>query len=129
VGRLVKSMLFKAYFQFCQLNDIEWMVITARSPVDRQYDRLLFDDVYSGMGYIPVHHVDNIPHRVMKFEIGTAQERWAKASHPMYEFIFNTIHPDIDLRTSAIPAGRASAHSQAIGMADPRVTTARFAHG
>jgi hypothetical protein len=129
VGRLVKSMLFKAYFQFCQLNDIEWMVITARSPVDRQYDRLLFDDVYSGMGYIPVHHVDNIPHRVMKFEIGTAQERWAKASHPMYEFIFNTVHPDIDLRTSVIPAGRASAHSHAIGMADPRVATARFAHG
>lgn len=129
VGRLVKSTLFKAYFQYCQLNDIEWMVITARSPVDRQYDRLLFDDVYSGMGYIPVHHVDNIPHRVMKFEIGTAQERWAKASHPMYEFIFNTVHPDIDLRTSGISTGRASAQFQAIDMSDPRVTMPRFAHG
>ena len=100
VGRLVKSMLFKAYFQYCQLNDIEWMVITARAPVDRQYDRLLFDDVYADMGYIPVHHVDDIPHRVMKFEIETAQARWAKARHPMYEFIFNTRHPDIDLRMS-----------------------------
>jgi hypothetical protein len=112
VGRLVKSILFKAYFQYCQLNDIEWMVITARSPVDRQYDRLMFDDVYPGMGYVPVHHVDNIPHRVMKFEIGTAQERWAEASHPMYDFVINTIHPDIDLRTNGISAGRASRHPQ-----------------
>lgn len=129
VGRLVKSMLFKAYFQFCQLNDIEWMVITARSPVDRQYDRLMFDDVYSGMGYVPVHHVDNIPHRVMKFEVGTAQERWARARHPMYEFIFNTVHPDIDLGTSAFSAGGGSGQSRVIDMADARVTTARSAHG
>ncbi|MDB5950015.1 MAG: hypothetical protein JWR65_1870 [Massilia sp.] len=126
-GRLVKSMLFKAYFQYCQLNKVEWMVITARSPVDRQYDRLLFDDVYAGMGYVPLHHVDNIPHRVMKFEIGTAQARWAEASHPMYDFIFNTIHPDIDLRMNDFSTGRASASSQANHVAVPRVAL-RFSH-
>lgn len=127
IGRLVKSMLFKAYFQYCQLNDIEWMVITARSPVDRQYDRLLFDDVYAGMGYIPVHHVDDIPHRVMKFEIKTAQARWAKVSHPMYEFIFNTLHPDIDLRTSDIPTRRGCAPSRNMTIGVPRVPVARCA--
>jgi hypothetical protein len=128
VGRMVKSMLFKAYFQYCQRNKIDWMVITARAPVDRQYDRLLFDDVYSGMGYIPVHHVDNIPHRVMKFEIATAQERWAEARHPMYEFIFNTVHPDIDLRTNGISTGRAFSSSPTNTVASPRVTMSRFAH-
>lgn len=105
IGRLVKSMLFKAYFQYCQMHEIEWMVITARSPVDRQYDRLLFDDVYPGLGYIPLHHVNFIPHRVMKFEVGTAQARWAKVGHPMYEFIFSTIHPDIDLHVSPSTTG------------------------
>jgi len=130
MGRLVKSMLFKAYFQYCQINNIDWMVITARSPVDRQYDRLMFDDVYPGMGYVPVHHVDNMPHRVMKFEIGTAQERWAKARHPMYEFIFNTNHPDINLRASGMAPRRAVApsHIHTINGGDPRVPMARFAH-
>ena len=128
VGRLVKSMLFKAYFQYCQLNDIEWMVITARAPVDRQYDRLLFDDVYPGMGYIPVHHVDNIPHRVMQFEIATAQARWAEASHPMYEFIFNTIHPDIDLRMSCISPSRATPLSQTMHVRGQRAPMTHSAH-
>ena len=96
-GRLVKTMLFKAFFQYCQQSGIEWMVITARSPVDRQYDRLLFDDVNPGMGYIPLLHVDNIPHRIMSFEVGSAQRRWAEANHPLYDFIFRTHHPDLHL--------------------------------
>ena len=130
IGRLVKSMLFKAYFQYCQLNAIEWMVITARAPVDRQYDRLLFEDVYAGMGYIPVHHVDDIPHRVMKFEIKTAQARWAKASHPMYDFIFNTRHPDIDLRDLRLSdsrAWRACAPSRRMQVGGARAPSARYA--
>lgn len=127
-GGLVKSMLFKAYFQYCQLHEIEWMVITARSPVDRQYDRLLFDDVYPGMGYISLHHVNYMPHRVMKFEVGTAQERWSKVNHPMYDFIFNTVHPDIDLRVNGVATGRALASTQAIKVAGSRSTTPQFAY-
>lgn len=127
VGRLVKSMIFKAYFQYCQMHAIEWMVITARSPVDRQYDRLLFDDVYPGLGYIPLHHVNNMPHRVMKFEVGTAQERWAAVNHPMYDFIFRTTHPDINLGVNSTATGRAFPATHPINMTVPRVQTAQFA--
>ena len=35
MGRLVKVALFKAYYQYCVQEQIEWMVITARSPLDR----------------------------------------------------------------------------------------------
>ena len=90
-------MLFKAFFQFCQTSGIEWMVIMARSPVDRQYDRLMFKDVIPGLGYVPLSHIDNIPHRVMSFEVGTAQRRWAEANHPLFDFIFKTNHPDLQL--------------------------------
>lgn len=126
-GGLVKSMLFKAYFQYCQQLDIDWMVITARSPVDRQYDRLLFDDVYPELGYISLHHVNYMPHRVMKFEVATAQERWAKVNHPMYDFIFNTVHPDIDLRVDGAVAGRALSSTQAIKASTARAATPQFA--
>ena len=96
-GRLVKTMLFKAFFQYCQQTGIEWMVITARSPVDRQYERLLFSDVYPNMGYIPLLHVNNMPHRIMSFEIASAKARWTEANHPLLDFMCNTHHPDIDL--------------------------------
>ena len=32
IGRVVKTTLFKAYYQYCLAKDIEWMVIAARSP-------------------------------------------------------------------------------------------------
>jgi hypothetical protein len=97
VGRLVKTVLFKAFFLYCQKIGVEWMVVSGRAPVDRMYDSLLFSDVYPGMGYIPLPHVGNMPHRIMSFEVGTAEVRWEKANHPLREFIFKTQHVDIDL--------------------------------
>lgn len=96
-GRLVKTVLFKAYFLYCQQAKIDWMVITARKPLDRQYDALLFRDCFGAGEFIPMSHVGDIPHRVMAFEIATAQRRWSAVSHPLYNFIVKTHHVDIDL--------------------------------
>ena len=97
-SRMVKTVLFKSFFLYCQQNAIDWMVITARAPIDRQYDQLLFNDVYPGLGYVPMAHVNNLPHRVMSFEVDTARARWAQAKHPLFDFIFTTTHPDIQLQ-------------------------------
>jgi len=102
-GRLVKTVLFKAYFLYCQRAKIDWMVITARKPLDRQYEALLFKDVFAPREYIPMHHVGGIPHRVMAFHIATAEMRWTESNHPLYGFMCNVIHPDIDLGQSTLP--------------------------
>lgn len=96
-GRLVTTVLFKAFYQYCLQAGIEWMVVTARAPVDRTYDRLLFSDVSPGAGYIPIHHVGNLPHRVMSFNVNTARDRWTQIKHPLLGFMCDTFHPDIDL--------------------------------
>lgn len=96
-GRLVTTVLFKAFFQYCQQVGTEWMVVIGRAAVDRAYDRLLFDDVYPGRGYIVLPHANNLPHRVMQFNVETAQDRWAAAKHPLYNFVFRTHHPDLDI--------------------------------
>lgn len=96
-GRLVKTVLFKAYFLYCQHAMIDWMVITARKPLDRQYEALLFKDVFAAGKYIPMHHVGGIPHRVMAFHIPTAEMRWTAAHHPLYDFMCRTWHPDIHI--------------------------------
>ena len=97
IGRIVTTMLFKAYYMYCLNNGIEWMVITARSPMDKRYDSLLFEDVYPGRGYIPMRHVGDIPHRVMALNVALVRERWARIGHPLYNLIFLTNHPDIDV--------------------------------
>ena len=102
-GQLVKTVLFKAYFQYCQAQGVEWLVIAGRAPVDRQYDRLLFSDVFPNMGYIPLRHAGNIPHRIMCFNVDEAEQLWRIAKHPLYDFICKTSHPDIELSQSSNP--------------------------
>jgi hypothetical protein len=94
-GRLVTAALFKAGFQYCLQTGIEWIVVAARSPVDRQYERLLFTEVFPGMGYVPLQHANNMPHRIMLMEIGQMEARWQAAKHPLYNFFFRTFHEDI----------------------------------
>jgi len=103
IGRMVKTMLFKALYQYCLAADIEWMVIGARSPLDRMYQALLFQDVFPGQGYIPLKHAGNLPHRVLAFELETAEARWRAARHPLLDLFVHTSHPDIE-RSSRMPA-------------------------
>jgi hypothetical protein len=66
--------------------------------LDRQYQALLFKDVYPNGEFRPMRHAGNILHRVLAFEVGTAEPRWAEAKHPLFDYIFRTRHPDIDLK-------------------------------
>jgi hypothetical protein len=94
-GRLVTAALFKAGFQYCLQTGIECIVVAARSPVDRQYERLLFKEVFPKLGYVPLQHANNLPHRIMMMEIGQMESRWEAAKHPLYNFFFRTFHEDI----------------------------------
>lgn len=95
-GRVVKMVLCKAFFRYSIEANIEWMIIGARSPLDREYETAMFEDLYPGE-IIPMPHFNNIPHRVLGFEVGTAAKRWSDAGHPLYKFMIQTHHPDIDL--------------------------------
>lgn len=95
MGRLVKTALFKAYYQYCVQEEIQWMVITARSPLDRGYEALLFQDAIPGAGYVPMRHVGNIPHRVLALCVASVEPDWKRVGHPLYGFFFHTTHADI----------------------------------
>lgn len=103
VGRLVKIMLFKAFYLYCREEGIDWIVIAARAPLDRHYQALMFEDVFGAGAFTPLRHACNIPHRIMALNVPTAQARWREARHPMLELFCGTRHPDIDLGRSAAP--------------------------
>lgn len=105
VGHLVKVALMKAMFEYWLEQDIDWALATGRVPVDRQYEQLLFTDVFEDKGMVPLRHVGGIPHRVMAFEVATAEERWTAAGHPLLNFVRRTRHPDIDI-SRRTPAAR-----------------------
>lgn len=120
IGRMVKIALIKACFDYCEQHAIDFAVVTGRAPIDRQYEQLLFSDVFEGGEMIPLRHVGNIPHRVMAFEIATGEARWQAARHPLLGFFRHTRHPDIDIgpRTRVFnksPATRPAATTVATG--------------
>jgi hypothetical protein len=103
IGRLVKIALFKGCFEYCEENQIDYLVLTGRAPVDRSYEQLLCVDVFEDKKQVPLRHVGNIPHRIMSFDIATGQERWEAANHPLLNFFRHTRHPDIDIGKKIAP--------------------------
>lgn len=96
IGRLVKTALFKSFFDFCIQHEIEWMVMAARSPLDKVYERLMFSDVFPEAGFVPLRHASNLPHRIMALRVAAVDAMWREAAHPLHGFFFGTQHPDID---------------------------------
>lgn len=101
IGRMVKVALCKAYFMYCGQNGIDWMLATARSPLDREYESMLFGDVFGENQFLPMAHVGGLPHRVLAKPVAVARQRWAQANHPLFKFVFETDHPDIDVRVAS----------------------------
>jgi hypothetical protein len=102
-NRFVKALLFKALYQYCIATQIRWMIATARPPLDAEYIALDFIDLTKDTGPIPVDHVWGIDHKVLAFEVTTAERRWHKINHPLYKFMLNETHPEIQLFDSVAP--------------------------
>lgn len=102
-GRLVKAALIKAFYLYCLSAGIDWIVITARKPLDRQYEALLYRDVFPDGEFIPMRHIGNIPHRVMAFDVNAGESIWEDAKHPLFDFMCRTRHPDIAIQDQPLP--------------------------
>jgi hypothetical protein len=116
IGRMVKVALCKAYYQYCVQNGIDWMLITARSPLDREYEAMLFGDVYGQNEFLPMTHVGGMPHRVMAKPVALVRQRWAAVNHSFYGFFFETDHVDIDVSVASNPVAVAVTTATAPGV-------------
>ncbi|MCB1949964.1 MAG: hypothetical protein H6936_00115 [Burkholderiales bacterium] len=95
-GRLPRDTLFKAFYLICSMLKIEWMIICARRPLQKLYYGLAFEDIFPDKESIPFPHIGNIPHRVLKLRVGDVEKIWNAMDHPLYNFFFETQHPELD---------------------------------
>ena len=94
---LTKLSLFKALHRYCLACQIDWIVVTARPPLDRQYRTLGFLSVYDEDILVPIPWSANIPMKVMSLETISCERVWRKRQHPLYEFMFKEYCPDIQI--------------------------------
>ena len=97
---LTRLSLWKASYQFCVANQLNWMVVGARNDaLIRNYRRLGFVDVFGPDELMPLAHTGGLPHRIMAFDNTSAQRRWGEMRHPLYQFVFETLHSDLQAAT------------------------------
>ncbi|MGE5118052.1 MAG: N-acyl amino acid synthase FeeM domain-containing protein [Betaproteobacteria bacterium] len=98
---LVKLALMKALYLYCVAGQIQWMVIGARSEsLARQYLRLGFTDLFDLPLNVPLAYAGGLEHRVLVFNVTSAERNWHALSHPYYDFIVRSYHSDIEIFTS-----------------------------
>lgn len=119
VDPLIRLSLWKASYLYCMANRLDWMVVGARNEaLIRNYRRLGFVDVFGPDQLMPLAHTGGLPHRIMAFENISAQRRWGEARHPLYPFVFETEHADLDActvpRDLGLPTDRRGQWLQAV---------------
>jgi hypothetical protein len=101
-GMLAKLAIWKGVYFFLEAAQVQWTVAAGRTPLDRQYLDISFEDLYPERGLVPLGYAGNIPHRVMGLDHSTSYQRWKAESHRLFDFVFNTDHPDIEVSDAAV---------------------------
>lgn len=97
---LVRNTLWKAIHRYCLASQVEGMIVTSRRSLVRQYRMLGFEDVFDDGREFACAHVGGLPHRVMLFDVQGAERKWKASGHPLYHFMIETFHPDIQIFNS-----------------------------
>ena len=94
----IRLALMKVSYLWCLAHQVQWMVIGARSEaLVRQYRRLGFTDLHDDALPVALPHAGNLPHRVLAFDVVSAERNWHALQHPFYQFMVRTFHRDIQL--------------------------------
>ena len=95
---LTKLCLMKASYLFCIAQQVQWMAIGARNEaLIRNYRRLGFVDALGHDELVPLAHTGGLLHRILAFDVVAAERTWAAARHPLYGFMVETLHEDLQV--------------------------------
>jgi hypothetical protein len=99
-SQLVKLTLFKALHRYCLACQLAWIVVTARPPMDRQYLKLGFTDVYDASTLVRVPWSQNIAMRMLALDTISSERVWKLDNHPLYKYMCLDYCPDIQIFSS-----------------------------
>ncbi|MCL4183202.1 MAG: hypothetical protein KJ011_07120 [Burkholderiaceae bacterium] len=104
-GASVKLALFKALYRYCLATQISWILAVAREPVDRDFVRLGFRDILpNGEKLRRPADFGDVDVRPLYFNVLDAERDWRSSGHPLYGFMVQKVHPDIEIFASVSSA-------------------------
>ena len=112
-AQLVKLALFKALHRYCLACQIDWIVVGARPPMDRQYVKLGFGDIIEDGRLALIASSGNVPARLLALETIQVERMWREVAHPFHRFLFQDFTPDIEVFSSVSGAWNRPRHTPA----------------
>ncbi len=100
----VRLALFKAAYLYCYANQVQYMLVGARRPLDRIYKSVTFKPIKGQDEWVPLSYAGGIEHTFLVFDVLMAERIWYHESHRLYPFFKETYHPDIQV-FSAVSSG------------------------
>jgi len=95
-GRMVLPALVKAAFEISYRVGIDFSLLIGRAPIDRMYHAMQFQDVFDGEKVVTSAQ-PGVPVTLFYMDMPQADPRWIAAECPLYGFMAQTLHPDIDI--------------------------------
>jgi hypothetical protein len=112
--QLVRNLLQKAVFQLCIAKQLTRILLLAVEPRERLFYRCGFSDVFAdGKARHPVF-LDRFPVKALYADTYGMERLWKEEKHPLYDFLFRTFHPEIEVFSSLSSLGRRSDESARI---------------
>lgn len=96
----VKLALFKAMHRYCLATQLRFLLIAGVPPRDRWYDRLGFADIREEGRMFELPSCYGRPARVQWAEVARFESMWRESNHPLYDFMFKSFFPDIEVFSS-----------------------------
>jgi len=99
-GSLAKHSLFKAIYLFALATQIDHLIVAARSPVDKEFIRLGFREIFEEPILLSFPSQGEKLLKLFAFTVASAEREWLDREHPLYDFMIATYHPDIEIFSS-----------------------------
>lgn len=95
-GRMVVPALIKVTSEVSYRVGADFVMLIARAPLDRMYKAWQFEDMYNGER-VMTSAQPGVPVTLFFMDIPKVDHRLRSANCPIYHFMAETHHPDIDL--------------------------------
>jgi hypothetical protein len=103
--QLVRNLMQKAVFQLCIAKQLNRILLLAVEPRERLFYRCGFSDVFpDGESRHPAF-LDGFPIKALYADTYSMERLWRGEKHPLYEFLFRTFHPEIEVFSSLSSLG------------------------
>lgn len=96
MGRMVVPALIKVTSEVSYRAGIDYVMLIARAPLDRMYKAWQFEDLYDGEKVFTSAQ-PGVPVTLFFMDIPQVDHRLRAGQCPIYQFMAETHHPDIDI--------------------------------